>query len=59
MNKESRIAKIAEIKEREPEGVEKIVWEDSLQSMNVYNIPLEYLIYNKYNGRILTRTKSL
>ena len=44
MNKESRIAKIAEIKEREPEGVEKIVWEDSLQSMNVYNIPLEYLI---------------
>ena len=59
MNKESRIAKIAEIKERTPEGIEKIVWEDSLQSMNVYNIPLEYLIYNKYNGRILTRTKSL
>lgn len=59
MNKETRIAKIAEVKSRQPEGAEKIVWEDSLQSMNVYNIPLDYLIYNKYNGRILTRTKSL
>lgn len=27
--------------------------------MNVYEIPLEYLIYNKYNGRILSRTKTL
>jgi hypothetical protein len=59
MNKETRIAKINDIKTREPEGVEKIVWEDTLQSMKVYNIPLEYLVYNKYNGRILTRTKSL
>lgn len=59
MNKETRIAKINDVKSRDPEGVEKIVWEDSLQSMNVYNIPLEYLVYNKYNGRILTRTKSL
>lgn len=59
MNKETRIAKINELKSRAPEGAEKIVWEDSLQSMNVYNIPLEFLVYNKYNGRILTRTKSL
>ncbi len=27
--------------------------------MNIYKIPLDYLIYNKYNGRILSRTKSL
>ncbi len=59
MNKATRIAKINEVKSRTPEGSEKIVWEDSLRSMDVYNIPLEYLIYNKYNGRILTRTKSL
>jgi hypothetical protein len=59
MNKETRIAKIKEIKSRAPEGAEKIVWEDSLQSMAVYNIPLDCLVYNKYNGRILTRTKSL
>lgn len=59
MNKETRLLRINDLKNRPPEGAEKIVWEDSLQSMNVYNIPLEYLIYNKYNGRILTRTKSL
>lgn len=59
MNKETRIAKINEVKSRPAEGNEKIVWEDSLRSMDVYNIPLDYLIYNKYNGRILTRTKSL
>lgn len=59
MNKETRIEKINAIRSRHPEGAEKIVWEDALQSMNTYNIPLEYLVYNKYNGRILTRTKSL
>lgn len=59
MNRITRIAKIKEVKSRTPEGSEKIVWEDSLQPMDVYNVPLECLIYNKYNGRILTRTKSL
>lgn len=37
----------------------EIFWKDNLVQMNVYKIPLEYLIYNKYNGRILSRTKSL
>lgn len=61
MNKDTRIAKIKEVIERNPEPFarEEIVWEDSLQAMPVYKIPLEYLVYNKYNGRILTRTKSL
>jgi len=27
--------------------------------MDVYEVPLEYLLYNKYNGRILSRTKSI
>jgi hypothetical protein len=61
MNKDTRFAKIREVIERnsEPFAKEEIVWEDSLQAMPVYKIPLEYLVYNKYNGRILTRTKSL
>ena len=61
MNKETRIAKIKEVMDRNPEpfAKEEIVWEDSLQTMPVYKIPLENLVYNKYNGRILTRTKSL
>ncbi|MBK9767467.1 MAG: hypothetical protein IPP63_10825 [Chloracidobacterium sp.] len=27
--------------------------------MSVFEIPLEYLVYNKFNGRILSRTKTL
>jgi len=61
MTKETRIAKIAEIIEREkvPYGRQDIPWQDVLEPMSVYKIPLENLIYNKYNGRILSRTKSL
>jgi len=62
MNKETRIQKIQEIVVRDlskPFGKMEIPWNDKLESMNVYLIPLEYLVYNKYNGRILSRTKSL
>src|SRR3989344_5209307 len=59
MNRETRIQKIAEIIAREPYGKQDILWHGRLESMNVYEIPLEYLIYNKYNGRILSRTKTL
>lgn len=62
MNKETRIIKIQEIIERDkhnPFGKMEIPWEDGLIPKNVYKIPLIYLIYNKYNGRILSRTQSL
>ena len=62
MNKQTRIDKIQEIIKRDKEspfGKLEIPWEDGLQSMEVYKIPLDYLVYNKYNGRILSRTKSL
>lgn len=62
MNKETRIQKIQEIVDREkdnPFGKQEIPWQDDLESMNVYKIPLDLLVYNKYNGRILSRTKSL
>lgn len=62
MNKEVRIQKIQEIIQRnqaDPFGKQEIPWEDDLVSMNVYKIPLNLLVYNKYNGRILSRTKSL
>lgn len=36
-----------------------IRWRDENKSMLVCKIPLRLLIYNKYNGRILSRTKSL
>ena len=56
MNKQTRINKIQEIIERnkvDPFGRLEIQWEDELVRMNVYKIPLDYLVYNKYNGRIL------
>lgn len=62
MNTETRIKKIQEIIDRDknnPFGRTEIPWEDGLKTMDVYLIPLEYLVYNKYNGRILSRTKSL
>lgn len=62
MNQLTRIQKISEIVERDkdnPHGKQDIPWQDSLEPMNVYLIPLDFLIYNKYNGRILSRTKSL
>lgn len=60
MNKETRTQKIAQIIEKqEPCGRQAIFWRSTLQSMDAYEIPLECLIYNKYNGRILSRTKTL
>ncbi|MFT6477397.1 MAG: hypothetical protein ACI9V1_000332 [Spirosomataceae bacterium] len=63
MNKEVRIQKIREIIERDKNRTDllnhEIMWEKQLKTEKVFNIPLSYLIYNKYNGRILSRTKSL
>lgn len=60
MNKEVCKEHIDRIRNTEkPIGRIDIPWKDKLEPMNVYQIPLEYLIYNKYNGRILSRTKSL
>jgi len=62
MNKATRIQKIQDIirrDEEKPFGKIEIPWNDKLEPKNVYLIPLEYLVYNKYNGRILSRTQSL
>ena len=61
MNKETRTQKIAHIIKTtiKPYGKQSIFWHGKPTPMDVYEIPLEYLIYNKYNGRILSRTKTL
>ena len=63
LNKEARIQKIKEIKEQEEEAREpvraEIPWKDKLEKMVVCQIPLECLIYNNLNGRILSETESL
>ena len=37
----------------------EMLFEGKLQELPYYKIPLNHLIYNKYNGRILSRTKSI
>ncbi len=59
MNRDSRTEKIQEFVKRKPFMVQEIPWQGKLEAMNVYKIPLSLLVYNKYNGRILSRTKSL
>ena len=59
MNKETRIQKIEELLSQKAWGQQEIMWEDDLQLMPMYKVRLEYLVYNKYNGRILSRTKSI
>ncbi len=56
MNKEIRLKHIEELK---PYTNTEVRWEDKLEEFPTYKIPLKYLVYNKYNGRILSRTKSL
>lgn len=67
MNKDLRITKINELLERDLNNEQlkkdllrdEIMWDGDLKSFYVHKIPLSFLVYNKYNGRILSRTKSL
>ncbi len=60
MNKQQRIKEIEKIRETETSDWKiEIPWKSKLEPMAVYKIPMHLLVYNKYNGRILSRTKSL
>lgn len=60
MNQETRIEKIdAIIKQGNPCWIQKIRWKGETLPFKAYRVPLNALVYNKYNGRILTRTRSL
>jgi ParB-like chromosome segregation protein Spo0J len=61
MNAITRQEKLSAIKDGDqmPVGKRTIRFRGESKDMDVYEIPLEYLVYNKYNGRILSRTKTL
>lgn len=61
MNKETKINELTKIIDNKKNriGFEPLLWGDNIEQLPVYNIPLEYLTYNQYNGRILSRTKSI
>lgn len=59
MNKAERIKKLDGLKKtNKPYKYDDIIYRAEKRLMPVYEIPLELLIYNKYNGRILSMTKS-
>ncbi len=61
MDSKTRKEKLQEIKGN-PDKIEirgaRIRYKGETTQMNVYKIPLEFLIYNKYNGRIGSAVKS-
>lgn len=65
LNNLARSEKIQEIYNGEKYGMKEILWNEgqmndaSLQLMPYFKIPLEYLIYNADNGRILSRTLAI
>ena len=67
MNQEIRIKRIRDIVDRDLSNEElkndllkeAVMWDGDLRPFFVHKVPLSFLIYNKYNGRILSRTKSL
>ncbi|ASK13189.1 MULTISPECIES: hypothetical protein [Bacillus] len=59
LSEDLRIEKLNEIKKSQPimTGV-KLFYKGQERRFNVYQIPLEYLVYNPYNGRIGTKVKT-
>lgn len=59
MEKSLRTEKLIEMKGQDPymTGI-RMRYKGEMKEFNAYKIPLEYLIYNKYNGRIGSSIKS-
>ncbi|WP_405243219.1 hypothetical protein [Lentisalinibacter salinarum] len=53
-----RIRALSDIKERESHGAMEVFYKGEKKTMPVYEIPLDVLIYNQYNGRISSLVKS-
>lgn len=61
MNEQQRIAKLKEIVEDDSNVVStgvQLRYRGETQRVPVYKIPLNYLVYNKYNGRISSSVKA-
>lgn len=61
MNKEQRIAYLAKLvaeKKNEPYASKELWYKNSRRKQPVYEIDLQYLVYNAYNGRIASFVKS-
>jgi len=59
MDRELRIQKLTElIRRHEPYSFKELTYKNTRGKLDVYEIPVEYLIFNQYNGRIGTYVKT-
>ena len=58
MEQEKRISYFTKLAEKEPYGSMEVWYKAKRQKLPVYEIDLNYLIYNPYNGRINSLVKS-
>lgn len=58
MNKEQRVAYLVKLLKKQPYSWMEVYYKSKRQKLPVYEIDLDYLIYNPYNGRIASRVKS-
>ena len=59
MNREQRIEHLADlVAKKEPYASKEVWYKTHRQKLAVYEIDLQYLIYNAYNGRIASFVKS-
>lgn len=58
MNEQLRTQRLDEIRKRTAYSAMEVVYNGTRRKMDVFEIPLDALIYNKYNGRIASMVKS-
>jgi hypothetical protein len=59
MNQKQRIEYLSNlVAEKTPYGSKEVWYKNSRRKLPVYEIDLQYLVYNAYNGRIASLVKS-
>lgn len=58
MDAQLREQKLQEIQSKDPVTKKRMIYKDQSVYMGVYEIPIEFLIFNKHNGRIGTYVKT-
>lgn len=59
LNQKDRVLALQKLqKESEPDRYDDIVYKNDKKRKGIYQIPFDFLVFNKLNGRILSMTKS-
>ncbi len=59
LSQQDRIKALQKLQaEAKPDREDYIVYKNEKKRMGIYQIPFDFLVFNKYNGRILSMTKS-